>query len=428
MTVERPSDTGPCTVVVCKYQPELLAALLDSPARAGREVDVCLVLERAEVVYKSPDQALLARCRKVYTVGSFDSLAELSAVAVDLRLTGAPVIRVCCQDELSQFGAGYLRQLLDDAPPDPRFHVAYRDKRLMKQLVAAAGVPVTGFRSLADAHDADTVAAVARELTAPLIVKPAAGFGTSSTVKVDDPAELGPAATGLAFDQAQRSRQLIVEEFVPGDEVCVDAIWSGGKELTFLVHRYLRPRITVLENALDGSIILAPEEHPGLYERLRDMHARINPALGIEDGPTHLEVFSRPDGELVFSEIATRAGGAWVQYMIGAFHGRSTWSLLADSVLTGGIPPLNRAKAHIGGVSIRPTKPGVITGVPTDEELLAFPGTITWHRRRSIGERARLTGPSDWYFFLIVGADTAEELLDTCVRAVRTFTIETDAA
>ncbi|MEE4541310.1 ATP-grasp domain-containing protein [Streptomyces sp. V4-01] len=426
MTVGRLDHAGPCTVVVCRYQPELLAALLDHPARAEREVEVCLVLERADVRYESPDPRLLARCRKVYTVGSLDSLAELSAVAVDVRQTCPPVIRVCNQNELSQFGAGYLRMLVQDAPADPRHHVAHRDKRLMKELVRDAGVPVTRFRSLADAQDEAATAEVGKELTAPLIVKPAAGFGASATVRVEETAELAAAATGLRFDPAQRSRHLIVEEFVPGEELCVDAIWSDGREQTFVVHRYLRPRITVLENALDGSMILAPEEYPELYDRLRQMHARINPALGIADGPTHLEVFQRPDGELVFSEIASRGGGAWVQLMLGAYHGRSTWSLIADTALTGGIPPLKPAWPHVGGISIRPTVPGVITSAPTDEELRAFPGTITWHRQRQIGERARLTGPSDWYFFLILGAHSATELDALCVRAARTFTMHTD--
>jgi hypothetical protein len=426
MTGRRLEHSGPRTVVVCRFQPELLAALLDHPARAAREVDVCLVLERADVRYESPDPRLLARCRKVYTVGSLDSLAEVSAVAVDLRQTCPPVVRVCNQNELSQFGAGYLRMLVQGTPADPAHHVAHRDKRLMKELVRDTGVTVTRFRSLADARDEAATAVVGKELTAPLIVKPAAGFGAGATVRVDEAAGLDAAATGLRFDPAQRSRHLIVEEFVPGEEVCVDAIWSGGRAETFVVHRYLRPRITVLENALDGSVILAPEEHPELYDRLRQMHARINPALGIVDGPTHLEVFLRPDGELVFSEIASRGGGAWVQPMLGAYHGRSTWSLIADTVLTGSVPPLVRSRPHVGGISIRPTVPGVITSAPTDAELRAFPGTITWHRQRQIGERARLTGPSDWYFFLVLGADSAAELDEICVRAARTFTMHTD--
>jgi hypothetical protein len=410
---------GHGTVVVCKYQPELLAALLD------RHADVCLVLDTVDRRYVAQDHALLDRCRTVYGIGSFDSLPELSAVAVDLLATRSVISRVFNQSELSQFGAGYLRLLLG-LVDDPLHHVAHRDKRLMKDLVRAAGVPTAEFRSLPDVTDDAGVAAIAAELTAPLIVKPVAGFGASTTVRVDDVADLGAAANGLTFDISQRSRQLIVEEYVTGDEFCVDAIWSGDKPLTFVVHRYLKPRMTVLDNALDGSVILAPDEHAELYEGLKDMHARFNPALGIEDGLSHLEVFQRPDGELVFSEIATRAGGGWIQYMIGAYHGHSTWELLAEAGLTGTVPPLVSARPHVGGISIRPTSPGVITGMPTDEEFAAFPGMLTWHRRRNVGERARLTGPSDWYLFLVLGADTEDELVDLCVRAARTFTVRTD--
>ncbi len=416
----RPAD-GASAVVVCKYQPELLVALLD------RHAEVCLVLDSVDRLYESPDQQLLARCRKVYNISSFDSVSELAAVTVELRSSCPPITRVFNQNELSQFGAGYLQLLLGMAD-DPLHHVSHRDKRLMKQLVRDAGVPTAEFRSLPDVTDTAAIAEVAGALSAPLIVKPAAGFGSNTTVRVDDVAALGEVAASLTFDTSQRSRQLIVEEYVAGDEVCVDAIWSAEKPLTFVVHRYLRPRMTVLDNGLDGSVILTPEEHPELHERLRDMHARINPALGIKDGLSHLEVFERPDGDLVFSEIASRAGGGWIQYMIGAYHGHSTWSLVAEAALTGTVPPLERAWPHVGGINIRPKEPGVITSLPTDDQLRAFPGMITWrwYRRRQVGERARLTGHSDWYLFLIFGADTATEVLDRCIQAAHTFTIQTE--
>lgn len=64
--------------------------------------------------------------------------------------------------------------------------------------------------------------------------------------------------------------------------------------------------------------------------------------------------------------------------------------------------------------------------MPTDAELPAFPGTLTWRRHRQIGDRARLANPSDWYFSPVLGADTAEELVEACLRAARIFTIQTD--
>ncbi|WP_212530203.1 ATP-grasp domain-containing protein [Actinospica durhamensis] len=406
-------------VVVCNAQQEVLVALFDQHA------EVCLVLDGMDRRYRPLDQRLLDQCEKVYRISSFDSIAELSAVAVDLRSSGRTVAEVFCQAETSQFGAGYLKLLLGRSG-NPLHHVAHRDKRLMKELVRGAGVPTAEFRSLPDPADAAAVTRIAAELSAPLIVKPASGYGATTTEKVDDAADLATVATGLTFDVSQRSHQLIVEEYVTGEELCVDAIWSGDKALTFVVHRYLRPRITVLDNRLDGSMILLPEDYPELYERLRDMHTRLNPALGIDSGPTHVEVFERPDGELLFSEIASRPGGGWIQLMIGAYHGHATWPLAASAALTGTIPALHSARPYVGGISVRPTVPGVITEMPTDEELSRHPGMITWHRRRQIGDRARCDGPSDWYLFLIFGADSEDELVDLCVEAAQTLTIRTD--
>ncbi|MEO6701180.1 MAG: hypothetical protein ABI140_11945, partial [Jatrophihabitantaceae bacterium] len=116
--VDRP---GP--VVLCKYQQDLLTALLD------RHAEVCLVLDSVDRLYESPDQALLARCAQVYNISSFDSLSELSAVAVELRSSWPAITRVFNQNELSQFGAGYLQLLLGMAD-DPLHHVSHRDKRL----------------------------------------------------------------------------------------------------------------------------------------------------------------------------------------------------------------------------------------------------------------------------------------------------------
>lgn len=414
----KPVD-GPGAVVVCKYQPELLVALLDQHA------DVFLVLDGIDRRLSAPDQELLDRCRRVYAISSFDSLSELSIVAVDVRSAGE-VIAVLNNDEVSQFGAGYLKLLFGIAA-DPLHPVAHRDKRLMKQLVRAAGVPTADFRSLPDAADSTVVASIARELSAPLIVKPAAGFGASTTVKVDDAGDLGTVARNLTFDTLQRSRQLIVEEYVPGAELAVDAIWSGGKALTFVVYQYLRPRMNVQDNLLDGCTILPEEDRPELYDRIREMHARVNSALGIENGLSHLELFERPDGELIFSEVASRPGGGWAQQMIGAYHGHSTESLTASAVLTGTVPPCQRARPHVGAVSIRPATHGVITAMPTDDELRRHPAVLGWRRCREVGERARLNTPSDFYLFVILGADTAEGIVEACVEATRTFTIETEA-
>jgi biotin carboxylase len=406
-------------VVVCKYQPELVAAFL----AAGAEVS--LVLDRADRVSGEPDPALLARCRAVHTVTAFDSLAELSAVAVEMLHRGPGVDLVVNQQEPSQFGAGYLQVLLGLAA-DPLDHVSHRDKRLQKARVRAAGVRTAEFRSLPDAADTAAVADVARQLRPPYVVKPAAGYGTLSTLLVEDAERLAPALAALSVDATLRSRHLVVEEYVAGEELAVDALWADGKELALVVHAYHRPRILQDAGLLDGSVILSPADHPDAYAAVREIHALVNPALGIREGTTHLEVFARPDGEFVFSEVATRVGGGWVPDMLGAYHGRPVWDQIAQAALHGSIAEPRPRRRHVGGVALKPGGPGVIIAEPSDAELAAFPGVLGWRRVRGLGETVRQVRSSDWFLHVTIGADSAEELLARCLRAGEDLAIRTE--
>ncbi|MFL6138296.1 MAG: ATP-grasp domain-containing protein [Frankiaceae bacterium] len=406
------------SVVLCKWQPELLVALLDDGAT------VHLVLDRYDRFQDTADD-LLARCRSVYRISSFDSVEEVAEVAVDLRLSGAEIDLVLSHNEWSQFGAGYLELLLGTAQ-DPLLRVSHRDKRLMKQRVRAAGVTTARFVSVPDASDPAAAATVVRDLPLPVVVKPAAGYGAVSTVRVDDAARLPEVLAGFTFDPLLHSRQLIVEEFITGVELAVDAIWSNGEALAFVVHRYRDARMTMAEpTKLDGSWVLRPADHQETYDRLREVHRRINPVLGIHEGASHMEVFVRPDGEVVFSEIATRPAGGWAPVMLRAYLGRPVWDLLAQVLLHGTAPAPRPSDRYVGAVHLRPAKPGVISRAPEDAELAACPGIVTWQRIRGVGDRARFSHPSEFYLHVAIEADTPDELEALAARVAEQFPIET---
>jgi len=411
-------------ILFCKWQPDLLGALLDLGA------EVHLVLDRLDVMHENPSEELLGRCRQVYRVSGFDTLEELSAIAVDLRTRGQDIDLVFSHNELSQFGAGYLELLLGLAT-DPLVHVSHRDKRLMKQRVRDAGVPTARFRSLPDPTDRAAVAAVAAEMPMPVVVKPAAGYGAMSTLRADTPEQLVEIVANFTYAPLLRSRQLIVEEFVDGQEMCVDAIWVDGKALTLVGHRYHVPRLAVdgdpAASSLDGSRVVLEEDQPEVFAQVRDLHERINDALGIHDGATHMEVFVQPDGEVLFSEIGTRVGGAWTPELLTAHLGHSIWRLVAQATMFGTIPPSARAHRYLAAVHLRPERPGVITTYPTEAELAEFPGVVDWHVFRQVGDKARLSHPSEWYLFVVVGAETIEEIDELRVRIADRFVIETVA-
>ncbi|MCG7525359.1 ATP-grasp domain-containing protein [Streptomyces sp. OfavH-34-F] len=414
----------PDQIVVCKWHPELLGSLLDSP------LEVYVILDAFDVDFMQPDWKLLSRAERVYRVSEFDSLEEIATVAVDLSLRGVTGDRIISFTEFSQFGAGYLATLLGD-PGDPLRHVAYRDKRLMKQRVAAAGVPTAAWAGLPDRADEQDVRAVGEQLTFPIVVKPVSGGGTVGTFTVDSPEELAPKLAGLGPAPYVKTSQLIAEEFVVGRELHIDALWEGGEPLLLLVSAYHENRLAVLDGisggadatlALDGSSVIPREDAPELYRRVLELHRDVNRALGIERAVTHLEVFERPDGELVFSEIATRLGGAWVPLMLSEAAGMDIYRALAETMTTGKLPAPRPGPRYVGGLHLRPSEPGRITALPSTEEMLAVDGVLRVQCLRQVGDVVDFSHPSEWCVFVVFGTDDPagyEELLHRVAREIR---------
>ncbi|MEV7211963.1 ATP-grasp domain-containing protein [Kitasatospora cineracea] len=419
-------------VVLCKWQPRLAAELM------ALAPDVYVILDDFDVQHLRPDESVLAGARQVYHVSSFDSIEELANVAVDLTLRGVEVGRIVSHTEFSQYGAGYLELLLgagrDAAPTDPLRHAAHRDKRLMKQRVRAAGAATAEYRSLPATGDARAAERVAAELAFPIVLKPASGFGTMSTVKVERPDDLPAVLTDFSFEPLLRSRQLIAEEFVHGQEVCVDACWSDGEALTFVVHAYHETRLGLTDRqrpavgGADGSRVLPEADHPELHAALRALHDKVNLGLGIRHGTTHLEAFVGPDGTPVFSEVASRVGGGWIPRLLSAQLGRDVWENLARLSVTGHCPPARPVRPYVGAVHIGPSRPGVITAMPGDGELAAHPGVLDWQRVRRVGSRVTMAHPSEWCLFLVLGADSADEYEQLRHEVAERFRIETEEA
>ncbi|MFF1447839.1 ATP-grasp domain-containing protein [Streptomyces sp. NPDC058274] len=413
------SPADPPQVVVCKWSAQLTRSMLDLTPH------VFVVLDEFDTAYMDPDWELLARAERVYRIKDFDSLEEMSAVASDLVLRGASIDHIVSFTEFSQFGAGYLGVLLG-LTEDPMQHVAFRDKRLMKERVRRAEVPTADWITLADPSREDDVAAVRERLTFPIVVKPVAGSGAIGTLKVEDPDDLYPMLQEIVPDPHLKSHQLTAEEFVSGREYHVDALWHDGRPLYLIVSAYYRPRMSVLdadpgtdanETSLDGSYVVNENEAPELYRRVTDLHHKVNHALGITEGATHLEVFERPDGELVFSEIASRMAGAWIGAVISECLGHEIHQAIAQGVVTGEIPELRPSKPYLGGLHLRPAGPGRITAIPSEKEMLAVEGVLRAQQLRTVGDSVDHAHPSEWCAFVVLGAKTREEY-EALVRRV----------
>ena len=179
----------------------------------------------------------------------------------------------------------------------------FRDKQLMKERVAAAGlrVPLSArVRTVSEAW------AAAERIGYPMVIKPISGAGSADTHKVGSGPEL-EAALARMLHVGEAS----CEEFIEGDELTFDTICLDGQPVYMNVAHYLPKPLIARTNEWISPVIITVRdlEQPGLAGGIA-LGKGVLAALGMVDGFTHMEWFRKPDGEVVFGEIGCRPAGA----------------------------------------------------------------------------------------------------------------------
>jgi biotin carboxylase len=181
----------------------------------------------------------------------------------------------------------------------------FRDKQLMKERVAAAGLRVPRARR---AHSVHEVWAAMEEIGYPAIIKPISGAGSADTYRVNAAAELERVLPIMRHVQ-----EVSCEEFIEGKEHTYDTVCVDGRPLYESVTRYLPNALEMRSQEWVSPIMLSVRDlaQPHITAGM-ELGRKVLLALGMGDGMTHMEWFQRPDGEAVFGEIACRPGGACI--------------------------------------------------------------------------------------------------------------------
>ena len=171
-------------VVVTDYNPESEGMLLaDFPIEVSTR-NINLTVNRAKQFH------MACPLDGVMTVGT-DASQTVAAVADALNLPGIP------------------------------FEVAERatDKIKMRQILQEKGVPVPQFRSV---WTLDEGREALNSMTLPLVIKPCDNMGARGVRKIERPDDLIPAFREAK--EASISGKLVVEEFMEGPELSLDAL------------------------------------------------------------------------------------------------------------------------------------------------------------------------------------------------------------
>ena len=214
-----------------------------------------------------------------------------------------PVDRVEALWEPLVIAAARIREALDMPGMSVDTVRGFRDKQLMKERIAKAGLRVPHSRRVRTVSEARAAAAF---IGFPLILKPIDGAGSADTFRCDD-----ARAFERALSAMSHVKEASCEEFVDGEEFTYDTICIDGVPAYENVAQYLpRPLIARTNEWISPVIITVrkldqPVIRPGIA-----LGRGVLDALGMGTGFTHMEWYRKADGEVVFGEIGCRVGGA----------------------------------------------------------------------------------------------------------------------
>jgi len=237
-----------------------------------------------------------------------DALREAALGVVD----SLPVVGVFTYDESQVVFCARLAQDLGLPGSPPETISACRDKATTRSVLAGAGVPQPASYTVTSAEEALTAA---EKIGYPVIVKARAMAASCGVVRADraeDVTEAFAAADGASFMGLPRHEQnVLVEEFLTGPEISVDAIIHDGEVTPTVLARKrlgLEPYFEETGHDVDANDPLLDDGE--LAAQLQQIHR----ALGFVHGATHSEFKLTPKGPRLV-EVNARLGGDLIPYL-----------------------------------------------------------------------------------------------------------------
>ncbi|HEY7350737.1 MAG TPA: ATP-grasp domain-containing protein [Ktedonobacterales bacterium] len=300
---------------------------------------------------------------------------EQAAGAIVAYAEKHPLHAIISVDDSASLLAARASAALGLAHNSPDAALAARDKYVMRQMLAAGGVPVPWFRCFAATDDAAQVAA---QVEYPCVVKPLRLSGSRGVIRADSPDELIAAFTRtrkmlLADGSAPEGTSLLVERFIPGFEVALEGILTDQKLNVLALFDKPDP--------LDGpffeeTIYVTPSRlPPATQAAIADCTTRAAAALGLRTGPVHAELRVNDAGAWIV-EMAGRSIGGLCSTILQFGVDMCLEELILRQAVGLEIDSLDREEQAVGVMMIPIPGAGMLRGVQGAEQAQATPGIV----------------------------------------------------
>jgi biotin carboxylase len=245
---------------------------------------------------------------------SFDfSDVDRGVEQVEAYASKYPVGTIVAVDDAGTRLAAHASRRLE-LPHNPVTAVeATRDKSLLRESLAAAGLPSPRWTVVPRGADIPRIAA---EIEYPVVLKPLSMSASRGVMRANDAAEFEAAFRRIEaiLDDPEYSLEcpgftdrVLVEGYLPGYEVSVEGVLAAGRLKTLAIFDKPDP----LEGPyFEETIYVTPSRHPEQdTERITAISERAVRALGLEAGPVHIELRVNDEGVFPIDVAARSIGG-----------------------------------------------------------------------------------------------------------------------
>jgi formate-dependent phosphoribosylglycinamide formyltransferase (GAR transformylase) len=343
---------------------------------------------------------------------------QLTAAARGLADRLGPLHRLLAVNEQIQVPLAEARERL--GVPGMRAEQAnnFRDKARMKALLREAGLPCARYRLVPSESEAWRFA---DEVGYPMVAKPPAGAASQATYRVT-----GPEVLGEVLRQATPvpGRELLLEEFVTGEEFSFDTFSLEGRVVFHSITRYDPTPLEVMRNPwIQWTVLLPREIDAPEFDPIREIGARAIRVLGMETGMCHLEWFRRADGSVVLSEVGARPPGAQITTLISRAHDFNSVDAWSRLMVFGTWDAPSERRYAAGAAFLRGQGTGRVRAVHGIDQVQQELGSlVTDARLPEVGQAAATTYEGEG--FILVRHPETTVVADALRRIVSLVRVE----
>ena len=289
------------------------------------------------------------------------------------------------------------------------------DKGEMIKAFETAGVEHPWYYIINRPAEAD---AVLDKITYPCITKPTDNAGSRGVMLVHSRQELEAA---IAYSSENgRKGGVIVEEYMVGPEVSVEIIvWQGEPHVLQVTDKRTTGAPHFVETGHSQPCALGE----GNVSRIRDLACRAVKAVGLKNGPAHVEIILTKDGPKMVEMGARMGGGCITTHLVPLSTGIDMIKATIDICL-GQEPDICPQYRKGSAILFFQTECGRIQEISGVEQAQQLPGVQEIAFTKHVGDEAvEWSSGADRMGYVIAQSDTPEKAMEICGKAAQGISV-----